>query len=105
MPPQLATICGVIDEEKDVPVGSKIPKRTSNTAVKMRCSRRPTPGKPFAKVEKSRCKTSPDKIVRKSQRNQNRSKLETAILLLGEIQFDDAALQADGYGMGAVVRA
>lgn len=105
MPPQLATICGVIDEEKDVPVRSKIPKRSSKTAVRMRCSRRPTPGQPFAKVEKSRCKTPPDHIVRKSQRNRNAAKLDTAILLLGEIQFDNAALQADRHGMGAVVGA
>jgi hypothetical protein len=26
------------------------------TAARTRCNRRPTPGQPFAKVEKSRCK-------------------------------------------------
>jgi hypothetical protein len=84
IPAQAAIICGIIDEEKGFPVKSKIPNRTSKMHVSTRCIRRPAPGHPLAKVEKSRCKIAPDPIVRKLRWDGNASKWETAILLLGE---------------------
>jgi hypothetical protein len=56
MPTQAATISGNMDVETAAPVREIIPKRTRMTAARTRCNRRPTPGQPFAKVEKSRCK-------------------------------------------------
>src|SRR5271169_5085336 len=63
------------------------------------------PGQPSAKVEKSRCKNPSDQIVRELPRGRNASKSEPAILLLGEVQFDYAALQADRNGVGSIVGA
>src|ERR1700722_10008129 len=56
IPAQAPTNSGNMDVETAAPVREIIPKRTRMTAARTRCNRRPTPGQPFAKVEKSRCK-------------------------------------------------
>ena len=47
-----------LSEEDGEPITWFNPRRISRVAVRMRCSRRPAPGQPLAKVEKSRCKNS-----------------------------------------------
>lgn len=62
---------GMFEDKKGVPVSPMMPKRTSKVAVTIRWSRRPTPGQPFAKVEKSRCKKRSHEIVGELQRDVN----------------------------------
>jgi hypothetical protein len=69
VPAHAAIISGIIDAG-----GAIIPTRMSKMAVRMRCSRRPIPGQPLAKFEKSRCKVPPIQADRKESRNE----IETA---------------------------
>jgi len=105
-PTHAPATCGTMDEEADVPVRSTIPKRTSKIAARTRWSRSPTPGQPLANVENSRCKKFvPHRMLGKSQCVRKVQKREARILLLGEIQFDDAALQTNRHGMSPVIGA
>jgi len=75
MPAHIPATCGIIDAEIGVPASWRMPYRTSIVPVRTRWSSRPTPGQPLAKVEKSRCKNAPDKIVRQLRRDSKHLKV------------------------------
>jgi len=64
--------CGIIEVARGVPVSWTIPRRTSIVPARIRWSRRPKPGQPLAKVEKSRCNKPSDQSLRQLQRDRNR---------------------------------
>ena len=99
-------LCAIIAVERDAPMGSMIPQRTSSTTVRILCSRRPTPGQPSAKFEKVVAKS----LLVKQESTEvatepKRRSVGDGDPTFGGIQFDDASGQADRHGVGAVVRA
>ena len=70
-----------------------------------RMSRRPTPGAPCAKVEKSRRKNKNPLKVRGLPMRAASLKRLVQTTLWSELKFNDSALEADHGGVGPVIRA
>src|SRR6202789_477275 len=107
-PAAIATDCRAIRSQRLWPTRLATPSRIKMAAAATRKRSRARPGQPFGNMENSRCKknTPRRKATESNERGESpKVRVGAYPFRVGgvRLELDDAALQADGDGVGAVV--
>jgi hypothetical protein len=97
------TSCTMAGSPRGVVSSTAIPCWIGRTAATVRRNTSPIPGRPSGNVEKRRCKTDPVLRLPKFGNNKNPKKRTEGTPISRGLEIDDAALQPDGNGVGAIV--
>src|SRR5262245_28309019 len=95
--------CGTIKANCEDSLRCPNHEHNRTVAVTTRCRRRPRPGQLFGNVEKRRCKITLRVQLRTLATGSTGPNEGLHLLLLGELQLDNSALQADRDSMSSVL--